>query len=126
MIPTDSPALYLQTLGKAYRPRVCAECGVSFLPHNGRQRFCTVEHKRRFWKVMEVRGRLLMPFGLADRGLTHSRDPDRKALSTWSRSQKDGMLRRWAQDDRKAGRDASLIAAQRKAECWSYVDVDTP
>lgn len=105
-----------------FKPRVCPECGVTFTPVNGRQVFCTIKHKRGFHRLMANRGQLLMPLALVwQRG---NRAGERHAA--WARAQKDGLLRRWVQEDKAAGRDPSLVTRTKEEFKWSYVDADTP
>lgn len=99
--------------------KICPECGADFIPHNGRQVFCSVEHKRAFHRLMANRGQALLPLALA------WRDGSRGGceLAKWSRTQKDGLLGRWNREDREAGRNPALVAGIKRAAKWSYVDL---
>ena len=103
----------------------CPECGATFKPENGRQRFCTVAHKQAFHRVMEKRGRLLTPIALSWMANNRSADPKRAELAKYARNQKDGLLRQWAREDREAGRNCDLVTAERQEMQWAYVDADT-
>ena len=102
-------------------PRTCPECGASFAPRNGRQRFCCEAHKRAFHKLMAHRGQVLLPLGLAGQAGSRKGDPQ----SAWARGQHDALLRRWVREDRAAGRAPALVVAEKHAAKWSHVDVGT-
>ena len=100
--------------------RKCPECGALVTPR-GRQVFCTVEHKRAFHRLMANRGQLLLPLALA----WQAGNRKGEAHAAWARNQKDGLLRRWVQDDKAAGRDPSLVTRTKEDAKWSHVDAET-
>lgn len=103
------------------KPRVCPECGVTFTPGASRQAFCTVAHKVNFHRVMENRGRVLLPLALAWQAGNRKGEEH----AAWARGQKDGLLRRWVQEDKRAGRDPSLVTRPKQELKWSHVDAET-
>lgn len=100
---------------------ICPECGVTFTPRGGRQRFCSPAHKQRFHKLMAHRGQMVVPFGLSWQAGSRSGCN----LSKWARSQHDALLRRWVRGDRAAGRNAALVVDAKRQAKWSHVDVET-
>jgi hypothetical protein len=104
---------------------ICPECGATFRQENGRQRFCSTEHKQRFHRLMEKRGRLLTPIAISWQANCRSTDEKRAALAKYARNQKDGLLRKWAAEDRAAARNCDLVTAERQEALWQYVDAET-
>lgn len=102
-------------------PRVCPECGASFVRMNGRQMFCSIPHRVAFHRLMANRGQIMLPLALAWQA-GNRKGEDHAA---WARNQKDGLLRRWVQEDKAAGRDPSLVTRAKETAKWSHVDAET-
>lgn len=100
----------------------CPECGTEFEPHTHRgppRQFCTPEHKRAFFHLMEKRGAVLAPLVLAWRGGKHKRSE----VSAYALAQMAALADLWRAEDKGAGRNASLIAARKRAAGWCAADL---
>lgn len=105
--------------------RICPECGAAFTAHHGRQTFCSTAHQTKFHDVMARRGKVMMPLALSWRsgrniGKTNAK---RKGHAAYAFGEMCKLLDQWAEVDRIAGRDPSLITAGKADASWSAVDI---
>lgn len=83
----------------------CPECLASFRKTHPGQLFCTPAHRDAWNNRATVRGRVLTALAMVERATRGGTRGD-KATGKRARQQKDQLIQRWIEEDRKAGRMA--------------------
>lgn len=108
---------------EASQARVCPECGASFASRWPQQMFCSPAHKAAFHNLQIKRGFVLTPLMEVWRAESKRAGGDRE-LAAYAFREGCALLDLYAQEDRDAGRDASLVIAAKRNARWRARDKD--
>lgn len=126
VIPMPGASPKPRTVRRRLFNRVCPECSGHF--QAGRDSlFCSVAHKDSYWNRMGKRGKVAMPFLLAQRaGRTRVKGkPGPYAeVARYAQEQLTALADMWIAEDREAGRRPAFdIVARKMALGWRVTDL---
>ena len=104
----------------------CPECATEIAAPKPRQIFCTPAHKAAFYNIQSKRGRVIMPLLAAWRpggsggGRYVGADKD---MGSYAFREACALVDQWDIEDRKAGRDPTLVVAGKYAIDWRAGDL---
>ena len=101
----------------------CPECSAEFEQTERRQVFCSRAHGKRFYNLQTKRGTIIGPLLVTARTAGRYAGVSRE-LGAYARREADALISQWIIEDRKAGRDATLIAEQKRTNRWRATDAE--
>ena len=105
--------------------RICPECGVAFelKRPTSPQLFCTPAHKVRFYNLQIKRGLQLTPLMQTWRtAQPRYKSGASRELAAHAYGEACRLLDQYGKDDRAAGRDPSLVIAEKHLQGWRAGD----
>jgi len=109
----------MKTTPLSEQRRTCPECASEFTPTNGRQEFCTGEHREAHYARQANRGKILVDLAQAYRlGKRQSGE-----VSTFAFREMCSLLDTYNAEDRDAGRLPAAVAERRMNAGWRACDV---
>lgn len=97
----------------------CAECGVAFTPKKGWQAFCGSRCQTRHRDLLARRGKVALPFLLAERDSKRKSTPETR----YALAQLHALSDMWKREDKACGRDCTAVVRRKMREGWQACDV---